>query len=222
MKRISSQIIVIVLVFILIGCSGASRAYDSFNNSKYDGSYNHSRWVINQEENGSFEQRDGIMIIKTNGKANSGISLRTIDYSSLLDKPISFEAKLMVSNPQGGHVFMYLEGMDGINGVMGTDCTLGYGAQAKCNFGMYGTNDYTTEESDVTLATWHTFRIEVYPDNMEFKYYLDNKLIGSHIPENPAPLREAVFHLEIGFHQSFDDGRNFTGYIDDVMIGHPK
>jgi hypothetical protein len=212
------------LGFMLSSCAyeSTNTLYDDFNPQRDDKSYNFSKWVVNQEENGSFQQRDGLIIVKSSGKVNSGISLRTINFSSKIDKPMFFEGKLMINMGQTGHVYLFLEGLNGYKHVVGTDCTLGYGDQAKCNFDMYGENEYKTETFSAVPATWHTYRIEVYPEQMMFKYYLDGINIGSYIPKTQDPIKNAIFHIEIGYYQAGDEGLILTGYFDEVSLGNIK
>ena len=76
---------------------------------------------------------------------------------------------------------------------------------------------YNSEDKLVDLETWHKVRIEVDPASMTFTYYVDDQMVGSHVPADANRFRDAQFTVQIGVWG--DSSEAVTGYIDDVRIG---
>ena len=63
--------------------------------------------------------------------------------------------------------------------------------------------------------------IEVDPQTARVRFYVDDQLIGSHVPADAEALRLAQFHSDV--HAWNNDANTYaTRYVDDVRITHIK
>ena len=173
--------------------------YDNFNNPAFDGRFHSGLWDSSDPPEGHIVQQNGILMMKKESQlANSVTGLAALRYldSSLFDltsnKPTFFEAKLMLdSSAHAGNIYLNL-GADLGEGSWLGQCYINASSNEQEAWGScFATNwerrdeagyDYQAEGNSVFYDTWHVVRIELYPSNMEIKFYLDNNLIGSHIP----------------------------------------
>jgi hypothetical protein len=130
-----------------------------------------------------------------------------------------FEAKLKLSPDQhAGNIQLHLRTW---TGDWFSECSISEDASAGCwdtAWPMQAGHAWESERKQVGYGTWHTFRIEVDPITMTFTYYMDGRMIGSHIPVDAEKLKKARFELIIGVWSPSPDA--VTGYIDDVRIGN--
>jgi len=78
--------------------------------------------------------------------------------------------------------------------------------------------DYDSFYRKITPGDWHTFRIEIDPETMEFTYYIDGVISGRGIPLDAERLRGAEFQVVIGINQS-TAAQPVFGYADNIRIG---
>jgi hypothetical protein len=71
----------------------------------------------------------------------------------------------------------------------------------------------------ITPGTWHTLRIELYPDTMTFTYLLDGKTVGGYNPRNADKLKNLDFSFVANVNAGTDPNRSVTGYADYVRMG---
>jgi hypothetical protein len=140
-----------------------------------------------------------------------------------LDSPMYFQADLMLSPESGpGDVNLSLYGLD-ISPDWFAKCFIQYtdeqGANcmhASWDAGLNG--DYSAFYRKITPGHWHTFRIEVRPETMEFAYYIDGVLSGKGVPLDAERLRGAEFQVVVGIDKNTPDGA-VIGFADNVRIG---
>jgi hypothetical protein len=96
-----------------------------------------------------------------------------------------------------------------------------------CDISTFIGNTYTKEWSFggpvvsgilIQVDTWYTVRVEVNPDTAEFRYYLNDVLVGSQVPNDAATLKVATNLVpRVG---TWNGMAGVTGarYIDDVRI----
>ena len=204
--------------------------YDDFNNRIYDSGFDPTRWRIESWSDrgggGDHEavQQDGVMTLKSAGMPTGVSALRSLlpTEEFVLTEPTFFEAKLMSKDNPDSHVFMVVHPALPSHDQW-TDCALGYTsgneAWSGCsyNYATRPSQRYEARSESVSMGTWHTFRVEVEPDTMLFRYYVDGKWLGSYTPDNPEDLSKSRFYFQIGIYGS--SARESTGYIDDVRIG---
>ena len=74
--------------------------------------------------------------------------------------------------------------------------------------------EYVTESLPVNHDDWHTARIELTPDTLELRFYLDGQLIGEHVPVDAKELRNAFLRVSLG---SYTD-THLVAHVDDVLL----
>jgi len=209
--------------------------YDNFNNPTFDGAFHSGLWESSDPPEGHIVQQNGfIMIKKENQPANRVTGLAASRYldSSLSDltsnEPTFFEASLMLdSSAHAGNIYLNLGARLADGSWLGQCYINASSIEQEAWASCFATNwerrdeagyDYQAGGSAVIYDTWHEMRIELYPSNMEIKFYLDNNLIGSHIPLDSEELKDAPYWLSIGVWS--DNEELSIGYVDDVRIGH--
>lgn len=203
--------------------SGSTGALiDNFDNPSYDGIFNPNVWKSFNGENAKIYQSDGKLIIWVEQKTPGGAGLTPSTYSQLiLTTPISIEAKMMVEQPQDGHAFILI-GSDNIDEY--SDCVFGWQAiniaQLGCNY-MVNTgkrNGYSTNKTMVDYGTWHILRLEIRPESMEYKYFIDENEIDTYTPPNEDELRKSNFSIQIGCGNNISPSEPYLCYFDYVKI----
>jgi hypothetical protein len=136
-----------------------------------------------------------------------------------------FEARLkLASNLSGGKASVEMSFQSRRVGIPGrlrsTLCWIGanVGSQPslECNIGGSSGLAYSTGYHDVAYDTWHKVRIEANPVSAELRYYLDDDLIGSHLPSDAADVLQAdSFRISAC---TYSTGTSATRYMDDVRI----
>ena len=207
--------------------------YDNFDDPSNDGSFDKSQWILWTNSPNQVVQQDGVLMVRadieteTSGQAKlgarqyEGVTLSTLTANA----PTFIEAKLMLSSDEhAGNVQL------GLSAYLEESCFW----FSECNIMDYGDDSvwascfdtrwpwqegyqYSAEEESVNLGTWHKFRMEVDPSSMTFTYYIDDQMVGSHVPSDADKLREAQFTVTTGVWGG--SSGEVTGYIDDVRIG---
>ena len=93
-----------------------------------------------------------------------------------------------------------------------------FGCSVFISQGNSYSSEYETSGVSVDYNTWHTARIEIDPNTANVRFYLDNTLIGSHIPTDAtALLASDQVQLRITVWGA-DSSSSATRYVDDVRI----
>ena len=199
--------------------------YDDFNDPVYEGSYNHALWVSTNPTTFQAQQRNGVLVI-TNGaiSAEQGGGLQ-MQHPSLrtIGQIQQYEARLRLgSDHSGGYtvIEMYI-GADNVNGHWWyTACSLGGAVNQQITIGcrvcVPGNCEYETSVSAAHDA-WYKTRIEIDPKTTAVRFYVDEQLVGSHVPVDADALRSAQFRSDV--HGWNGDANTYaTRYVDDVRI----
>ncbi len=196
--------------------SGSTDAVvDNFDNPSYDGIFNPKVWKSFNSEKAKIYQGDGKLIIWVEQNTPGGAFLIPSAYNEfILTAPLSIEAKLMVEQPQIGHAFIFI-GTPSLNEY--SDCVFGWQAsniaQLGCNYMVNSgkRNGYSTDKRMVDYGTWHTLRIEIRPELMEYKYFVDGNEIDTYTPPNADELKKENFTIQIGCGN--DDASSSSPYL---------
>lgn len=79
--------------------------------------------------------------------------------------------------------------------------------------------EYRTPTRDIAYDTWYTIRMEFDPTTAGLRFYLNNDLIGSHVPQDAAALLAPTTTLRpIVAVLNFHPNTTATRYVDDVRI----
>ena len=205
--------------------------YDDFNDPAWDGSYNSAKWEFSGNSAFQAKQQGGALAFTSSNQIpalqGGGISLSQPDQRTLKQLQV-FEGKLKMGKDHAGgyaavELFIWAGGIAGHN--WWTQCQLGTfdGAEAffycdvTTNPGGVFNVEYKTSTS-ASLDTWHAVRIETNPATAEQRFYLDNKLAGSHVPKDAASLILATtFQPQVTVWNGAAD-TTVTRYVDDVRI----
>ena len=193
--------------------------YDDFNNSSYDGKLNSSLWGITGDTSfGSFRQENGYAVLAVNEyKHIIGASVaKSANYDS---NPIFVEAKLMLdadTTKNGTDHGMHFQTSDGYSvcsifadgNKQGISCWSNY-------FGV----DQRNYHVEISPSTWHTMRIEAYPEQMMFVYLVDNQEIGSYVYEKTERWKNMEYELNIRMNNWGSSAKDPRGYVDYVRMG---
>ena len=203
--------------------------YDSFDDPSNDGNFDQSKWILWSDFPSRVVQQDGVLMVSADIETEGGASLGARQYEDVTlstltaNNPTFVEAKLRLSpDEHAGNVSLNI----GAN-------LEGWGWFSECNIMDYGDivsagcfdtrwpwqegYQYNSEEQSVDLGTWHKVRIELDPASMTFTYYVDDQMVGSHVPADADKLRDAKFTVSIGVWGNSSE--SVKGYIDDVRIG---
>lgn len=82
----------------------------------------------------------------------------------------------------------------------------------RCDFGPDNNKEYVTANIPVNFDTWYSIRIDLDPTTQEYKYYLDDKLIGQN---KPSKWLDSVSVI-IGTWR--DDNQSVDIHIDDISV----
>ena len=212
--------------------------YDHFEDSAYDGGFDRSKW--NRWDNpsiGKVVQQAGNLMITQSGQPGAVTGLAASKYTDfILDKPIFFEAKLMLDpNKHGeGHVHLSLQTTLSSGKPWWSACQIadssfyafdGGRAATTCNDTVYESDESTNESTNnyestprlVDYGSWHTMRIEIEPATMASTYYIDGQVIGLHVPVDAEQLKNSKFTFHVSVWGALSNA--VVGYIDDVRIG---
>jgi len=175
--------------------------YDDFNDPAYDGKFNTAKW--GSWGIGNISQSEGILAITTNGYKNeNGINSKQAYPAS----PMFIEARMMLdpSVLKTGTSFDF-ELSSNNNWTICNIATNG-------NTQKVGCKDYSAV---ISPGTWHTIRIELFPDTTTFKYLVDGQEVGS----DANGFKSSALSVNVGLNNFGDTTENPIGYVDYVRIG---
>lgn len=200
---------------------------DDFSNSSYDGKYDTSLWNCSgcTLGNVSVKQEDNVVRIEAD---NSSQGL-TAQASWLLEYVNYIQGKMNLQSTDAVGGFASLGfGIPTEVGQWQTMCSIignqnpagqtNYGCEVCTTINGQYVCEYTTESFPVDYNSWHTAKIEIAPKTFEFLFYLDDKLIGEHIPTNVNELKGKF--LRVFFGVTAD--KNIVGYFDDMSVQPSK
>lgn len=195
--------------------------YDNFDNPAFDGSFDQNQWRYVNNPSNQIVQKDGVLIVTRNsGPLGEGLAPHSY-YFVTLDYPTFFEAELLQSpdeNLGDVGIGVYAHTSPGNENFWFSKCNIDTG-WAHCGDTVWPPRQAQGENYDVggkyvDYGTWHRFRIEIMPDSMAFTYYIDDKVVGSHVPIDAEKLKKALLVFTIGVY-----GEKTTGHFDNVKIG---
>jgi hypothetical protein len=200
--------------------------FDNFENPANDGFFNQGQWRLSgNAPSPSVQQKDGELIFSDEGgQENTATVLVAKSFDGFEIKvPMYFEVDLMLSPESGpGDISLTLYGLD-ISPDWFAKCFVQFydkhGANcmhASWDEGVSG--GYDAYYRNITPGDWHTFRIEIDPQTMEFTYYIDGAMSGRNIPRDAERLTGAKFQVVIGILKATPDQPVF-GFVDNVRIG---
>ena len=201
--------------------------YDDFNNTDYDYSYNHLLWSQAGDNLLDVMQNSGTLQISDNGTKGGEYVLQLKEPTTRKIEQIQFlEAQIKLNSYKGTYLeFAKIQISANVNGhSWWTQCRM----QANNGYGIFlcdvytvvdniFNQEYATEAIDISLNNWYTTRIEINPQTMELRYYLNNSHIGTYIPKDSTQLLTSYFVTQIGV---WSDGQNtsFSCSFDNVQI----
>lgn len=179
---------------------------------------------------------DGTVDLHGQGNGYS-TGLNATEYQQfLITEPMFFETDIYVDPVYGnGTALLHLHALRGDDGVNQeptwyVDCGIwDWGnqeliAQKKstlmCPAGTWNAetgHSYHSEGIVVGWGTWHHLRIEVEPETMSFRYFLDGQFMGLNRPDDAAALRQDHFVLTLVAWKGSSD--TFSARFDNVYIG---
>ena len=200
--------------------------YDDFEDVDFDGDFDQLKWFSFTEGDaqGEFYQEDGYMVIYREGGTENSVCLDPRTYHSFeIDEPTFFEAQLKLprpstDDPQNGYIYFGV--FSDIKTEDYASCKLDYaegGDEFSCHFASKDDTLFDTGPGNFEYEEWYEFRLEVYPSEMEFVFYINDFHVGSYCSENADELRNASFMVSIGLHGWEDEA--MIGYLDAVRIG---
>lgn len=194
--------------------------YDNFENPANDGLFNQNQWEGWAGSNtANFVQQNGVLNITT--KEEVGLIAR--EYVLFpLENSLNYETKIKLSsNAHTGNIGMKINVDLPGGGWWVSECNIGASASddqgwAYCSEAGSGggIDEFESNGKRVDFDTLHTFHIKIDPVSMNFEYYIDEQLVGKHIPANAPDLQDAYYSLVIGSHSEPD----IIGTIDSVRI----
>ena len=78
--------------------------------------------------------------------------------------------------------------------------------------------EYWTPTKQIDYDTWYTIRMEFDPTTAGMRFYMDNALIGSHVPQDAAALLTTTTLHPIIALLNFDPNTTSTRFVDYVRI----
>jgi tetratricopeptide (TPR) repeat protein len=196
--------------------------YDNFNNPANENSLNQTLWDQNDSFNSNITQQNETLVIShqpTSSESSTNLAARKRQSVSLEDFNF-FEARLMLKDASStGNVHMFISS-DNLS--WSSECLVhrySSGISTSCfetkwpppESGFEFNTDFIPTEFD----RWHTVRIEVNPNTMEFSFLIDGQLIATHIPASAEQLKNDKFTLHVG---TWGED-TVIGYVEDVRIG---
>lgn len=206
--------------------------YDDFNDEQYDNSFNSALWEQTGTQHVDIEQRNEVLVFSTNNFPDGGsVGMAPVDAGTWsLEKTSVIGAKLRLDSSRRGQgsfinisTYADLSGRDWWTECMLNNsesehtlffCDIHSGEQAENGEPIF---EYQTRGINGNYDEWYTVKIIINPNTAEFSFYLNDKLLGSHTPEDAHLLKEASFYPRIGSWANSED--QFIGYFDDVRFG---
>lgn len=205
--------------------------YDNFDDPAWDGTWNPAKWTPDQTST-SYRQQGGALVVTEPPSANPiGGTLRAVSPQFRFWKRTQIiEARLKTSSDRAG-------GWSPIAITLIDDAVNGHNWFATCHLGASGgasqawlgcsifirqgdnyPQEYATDGFPVDYNTWCTARIETDPTTGNVKFYLNNALIGSHLPNDAAALVSSDQMTVAITNWGGDPNSSATRYVDDVRI----
>lgn len=207
--------------------------YDNFNNTAFDGEYNKNLWKYEGTQHVDVKQENGALTFTTNTFPESGSNSLTPSLHNAwsLEQLALMETKMKLdSSKRGQGSFIQISAYTDLSGRdWWTECMLNNSEFETPFFFCDIHSGERTEDNepvfeyqtpvffDLEYDIWYTARIEIDPDTTEIAFYLNDKLIGSHIPKDATQLQQTTFSLGLGSWADAND--TFVGYFDDVRFG---
>ncbi len=178
--------------------------YDDFEDPANDGSYNPSLWAPGGHAGYDVRQMAGNLVFDSGtAPAYTGIDLYLMQpRQRTLSEIHDFEAMLKFSSGDvGGYASVKLQtSFDESGSGWWTQCVLAAGDSAalafSCDVATYDgasrTTEYRTPIVAASFDTWYTARIKTDPDTAQLSFYLDDVLIGTHLPQDAGALLTAT------------------------------
>jgi len=157
---------------------------------------------------------EDVLVFKFAVTDSWGSILQTHDQWNMSDI-VSLEGKLLLTEGSLGGVWIRLEG--GLE--HGPSCAISNWTNGipviGCNFNYNSDKDveYITEFVPIEFDTWYSVRIEYDPMMPEIRYFLDDELIGQHVPKNPP----GYVAINMGAYK-YSTGDQFEIYVDEVIL----
>jgi len=206
--------------------------YDNFDDPAYDGSWNPGLWSFSGETFFHAEQRNGA--IKFSNVTPSTVGGATLVTQQPVERTLEqlglFEARLKMSSDRSG------DGL-GIALMIWQDSLADHPWISECSMSGSSSNsqaavscnvrakvggswlyEYYTPQVSVDYDTWHTARIQADAGTATLQFYLDDVLLGSHIPSDAGALKvtnRLSPRIEVW---NGTANASATRYVDDVRI----
>ncbi len=188
--------------------------------------YNTDKWTCNECARGIVTQKNDAIQFEIDGI--TGIAVKS--QSSWQASQIGYiQAKLMISEYKGAdngdvslslgtkldsgwwQTFCYIEGKQNSTKLSYT-CSI-----VKIDNNNQEKYEYLSDSVSVNFGEWQTAKIEFYTNSMEIRFYLNDKLIGQHIPDDANELRNSQLNAQFGV-SSNTTSRLMIANVDDVII----
>jgi len=206
--------------------------YDDFNDPAYDGAWNPDlwSWATYSDSWARMQQQNGALVVWNITPSSAGGAQLLMRRPPLRSPQRLWflEARMRMSSDRTGDSSVQLKGYTTVNGHGWTTvCSLSGTpnfAQAwfDCGLMVYqGENlvfEYKTTVAAIPYDAWHVARIEIIPDTSELRFYLNDTLLGTHVPDDAEGLKQITemrpnIHLWNG-----NANATSTRYVDDVRI----
>lgn len=208
--------------------------YDDFSNPAFNGSFNPALWRETKTRPVRFRQQDGALVIdSTSFTENGNNKLEPLlpgawEYTRFKYMQVRLKMGRTLPVVSGGMIKAQVVYPLPASSYGWAECQIAHtdkeDLQYFCevrtllNGSTTTALEYTTGNVAAAWDTWYTSRIELDQFSGEFRFYLDRRLIGRHIPKDVDFLKTASLYPQIG---SWTDGNEwFVGYFDDVIFGH--
>ena len=194
---------------------------DSFDNPKYDDSFDQERWKCLLCDLRHINQQKGeLRLERVNSPGGYGSYLPTIN-SWKISQIAALQSDLKVSYFRGdssAEVILQADIInDGINWY--TSCNLGGSGDSAyflCKARSDGIDDYVTKTISTPKGKWVQARIEFDHINSKVRYYLDGLEIGSTNFPSVNHFNTMNLGVSVG---AFSNGNNsLVGFVDNVKV----
>jgi hypothetical protein len=205
--------------------------YDDFEDIAYDDAYNPALWDLAGHAGYDARQKAGNLVFDSGtAPAHTGADLYLIQPRQRSLREVgAFEAKLKFGSGHGGDyasVKIQVSADLGAGQGWWTQCALAAGDSVapvvSCDVSTYDgagrITEYRTPVMPASFDTWYTVRIEADPDTAQLGFYLDDELLGTHVPEDAAALLNATNLVPRVGVWNGAAGTSATRYLDWVRI----
>jgi hypothetical protein len=189
---------------------------DGFDDPTYDGSFNTSLWSCGGCAYASVTQSDGSIGIELE---NGEVALNS--HSIWLPADMSYvQARIRLSIAEEGGVNLILRA-NLASYEWESSCFIQSTSRLRAEFGcdVYTyvsgqfKGEYVTKALPVSHNDWHMARIELTPNPLELRFYLDGRSIGQHVPVDAGELAKNWLRLSFGAYTN----THLVAHVDDVM-----